>query len=204
MLIKLEKLIKRHRLSIKGILHIGASTGQEIPLYERLNIKNLVLFEPCTDAFTELYNNYGGKYPLYNIALSDYEGESEMFTTQVNGGQSNSLLRPTLHEKYYPDIVFDQKETVAVRKLDSLSFDRTLYNTIVIDVQGAELPALKGGLDTLKHIDYIISEVNKESLYENCTLVEELDLFLINFRRVETKWTRNGWGDALYIRKTLL
>ena len=76
------------------------------------------------------------------------------------------------------------------------------YNFINIDVQGYELEVFKGSLRTLESIDYIISEVNRAELYENCTNVYELDNFLslYGFKRVETSWEGVTWGDALYIK----
>ena len=47
----------------------------------------------------------------------------------------------------------------------------------------------------------IYTEVNTKYIYENCALMTEIDEYLgtFNFHRVETKMTKHGWGDALYI-----
>jgi hypothetical protein len=60
----------------------------------------------------------------------------------------------------------------------------------------------KGAFETLKNIDYIISEVNKDEVYENCAHVDDLDSYLnqFNFQRVETNWIGGTWGDAFYIK----
>ena len=53
------------------------------------------------------------------------------------------------------------------------------------------------------NFDYLYLEVNKDYVYKNCCLVEEIDDYVqkYNFKRVETKWNLNhGWGDALYIK----
>lgn len=204
MLLDLKQLIKTYNLKITGVIHIGANTGQEVPLYEQLGIRDIILIEPCTEAFTELYNQYSGKHIIHNVAISDFDGETEMFITDQHTGQSNSLLKPALHEQYYPEIVFDKKETVCVRKLDSIYYLEDRFNCMVIDVQGAELSVLRGAENSLKHINYLLAEVNKEELYEGCTMVADLDNHLSEFIRVKTKWIRKGWGEALYIRKTLL
>ena len=43
-------------------------------------------------------------------------------------------------------------------------------------------------------------------MYENCPMVEDLDLFLTGFGfiRKETGWWNNSemWGDALYIKES--
>ena len=59
----------------------------------------------------------------------------------------------------------------------------------------------------LNEIDYIYTEVNNEELYENCSLVDEIDRFLKfhNFIRVTTAWHDDlAWGDAFYINKNLI
>jgi hypothetical protein len=88
-------------------------------------------------------------------------------------------------------------------RLDDLDLDLTKYNFINIDVQGYELEVFKGSYKTLKNIDYIISEVNRAEVYENCPYVGELDSYLqnYNFTRVETNWAGDTWGDAFYIKK---
>jgi hypothetical protein len=50
-----------------------------------------------------------------------------------------------------------------------------------------------------------MTEVNKDQVYVGCTQIGEIDEILSDFKRVETFWVGNqGWGDALYIRKTIL
>lgn len=81
---------------------------------------------------------------------------------------------------------------------------RTLsgFNFINLDIQGAELKALRGMEAWLPKIDYIYTEVNQEYVYEGCALVGEIDAYLaqFGFRRVETVWHANAWGDAFYVR----
>lgn len=71
-----------------------------------------------------------------------------------------------------------------------------------IDVQGYELEVIKGASETLATIDCIISEINRDEIYENCVQIDELDSYLndIGFTRAVTIWTAHDWGDALYVR----
>jgi FkbM family methyltransferase len=107
-----------------------------------------------------------------------------------------------------PDILIFKRtsgtEEVVVKPLDVLGFDSALYNTLVMDVQGFEDRVLKGATQTLNQIDYIYTEVNRDEVYENCARVEQLDEYLTDFTRVETNWGGGTWGDAWYIRKSLL
>jgi hypothetical protein len=47
-----------------------------------------------------------------------------------------------------------------------------------------------------------MTEVNRDEVYENCCMVDEIDNFLLPYglRRVETDWAGNTWGDALYVK----
>ena len=61
--------------------------------------------------------------------------------------------------------------------------------------------ALKGATKSIKHAKEIYLEVNEKELYKNCGLIDDIDVFLLqyNFKRVLTHMTKYGWGDALYI-----
>jgi hypothetical protein len=81
-------------------------------------------------------------------------------------------------------------------------FGYTEYNFINMDVQGYELEVLKGAENTLKYIDYVYCEVNRDEVYENNAYIEQIDDFLgkYNMKRVETDWSGNIWGDAFYVK----
>jgi hypothetical protein len=61
--------------------------------------------------------------------------------------------------------------------------------------------ALKGATQSIKYAKALYLEVNEKELYQKCGLINEIDDFLskYNFKRVLTKMTSHGWGDALYI-----
>ena len=105
----------------------------------------------------------------------------------------------------YPHIKFNDIEKVKMMKLDDyLNIEeRNKYNLINIDVQGYELEVFKGAYHVLGGIDYIISEVNRDKLYQGCPLVEEIDEFLkiFGFVRKETNWEGQTWGDAFYLKE---
>ena len=73
-----------------------------------------------------------------------------------------------------------------------------------MDVQGYELEVLKGSVETLKHVDYLMCEVNRAEVYEDCCMVNEIDSFLLPYglERVETTWDGHTWGDAFYAKKS--
>jgi len=203
MLLDLEILKEKYNLNIKGVLHIGAHFGQEYSTYEKMGIKNTMFFEPLPHTFEKLKENIGGKAILVNTALGNMFGEIEMNVESVNQGQSSSILEPLIHLKQYPHIQFTDKVKVKITKLDEFIEEKNNFNMINIDVQGYELEVFKGGQSFLHHIDYIMTEVNRDEVYKNCPKIEELDSYLKNygFNRVETTWDGGTWGDAFYIKE---
>lgn len=203
MLLDLVKLKEKYNLEIKGTLHIGAHFGQEYSTYEEMGIKNVMFFEPLPHTFDVLKQNVGDKAILVNTALGNTIGEVEMNVEYRNQGQSSSILEPIVHLQQYPHITFEDKISVNITKLDTFIEDHEKYNFINIDVQGYELEVFKGGSEYLNHIDYIMTEVNRDEVYKGCPRIGELDKYLgtYGFERVETTWDGGTWGDAFYIKK---
>jgi hypothetical protein len=72
-----------------------------------------------------------------------------------------------------------------------------------IDLQGAELKALKGMGDRLNQFKWAYLEVNWEELYKGCALFTEVEAYLgdFGFRVAEfKKCGGTGWGDCLFIK----
>jgi len=84
------------------------------------------------------------------------------------------------------------------------NIDKTKLNFWNLDIQGAELLAFKGSTDSLQYVDAIYVEVNVKELYIDCCLINDLDEFLkkYKFTRILTSLCNEGYGDALYIKKS--
>lgn len=210
MLIPLEKLIRKHNLNITGVLHCGASTGQEAESYHKLGVKNMLFIEAIPDVYEKLENHisqFAGARAV-NACLSNVDDNEVTFNISSNEGQSSSFLEFGTHKTAHPDVSYIDQIQLKTKRLDTLIDEINLnvheFNFLNMDLQGAELLALRGLGDYLKYFKYAYLEVNKEELYKGCPLVEDLDMYLIGFgfRRVETSWAGNfGWGDSFYIRK---
>ena len=83
------------------------------------------------------------------------------------------------------------------------NLDASKYNFWNFDIQGVELLALKGSIESIKYATAIYLEVNLEEIYKNCCLIGDIDIFLAqyNFKRVLTNILHFNWGDALYIKE---
>ena len=204
MLLDLVSLKKQYDLNIKGVLHIGAHFGQEMNVYDNLEIKNVIFFEPLPHVFQVLKNNIDSRAVLYNTALGNMEGVVEMNVESANQGMSSSILEPILHTMQYPNIIFNEKVEVTINKLDNVmvNHNKEDFNFICIDVQGYELEVFKGSINTLKTVDFIISEVNRDEVYKNCAKINELKDFLspYGFVLVEETWDGYTWGDGFFIK----
>ena len=203
MIISFSNIVKKYNMNINGIIHIGAHYGEEVEDYINEGIQNVILFEPLSDNFDILHENsqnLNANIEAYQVALGSEPGEATMYVSD-NEKQSSSILKPKVHLSHHPDVKFPSKEEVEVHLLDE--YDCHNYNFLNMDVQGYELEVLKGGAETLKHIDYVYCEVNRDEVYENNAYVEELDEYLANYNmgRVETVWSGGIWGDALYIKQ---
>ena len=206
MLLSFRLLKKKYKMNIKGIIHIGAHFGQEIPDYIDCGIQDMVMFEPLEENFKVLAEKAKGlnaNIVGHQVALGPEPGKTKMYVSDHNR-ISSSILKPKVHLIHHPNVKFPETEEVEVNCLDN--YDCFNYNFINMDVQGYELEVLKGGKKTLDQVDYVYCEVNRDEVYENNAFVEELDEFLAeyNMERVMTSWEGQIWGDALYVRKNLL
>jgi len=205
MLIDLKYLKKKYNLKIKGIIHVGAHTGEEHKIYRQLGIKKVVWIEAIDELAEKLFDKFlkDKNNQVICATISDKNGHSIFRTT--NNLASSSLLDLGTHIKHHPHIHNIDKSVVEVITLDKLIKQNSIkisdYNMLNLDIQGTELMALKGMTKNLKHIKYIYTEVNMEEVYKGCCLMKEIDEYLTDFERVETKITKYCWGDALYCRK---
>ena len=207
----LDHFIKRYRKDIKKIAQVGAHFGQELEILTKNNIIEVFLFEPNKVAVEVLESKIemlssNSIIKLFPYALGNTTATSEMYYSDQNDGQSSSILEPDLHKVVQPGISFKNKIPVKVRRFEDLDIENIDF--LIMDVQGFELEVLKGFGQKLKRLQFIYTEVNRDSLYKDNVLIEELDNYLkINgFIRIWISWRTADmpWGDAFYLRKDKL
>lgn len=218
MLIKLNDLIKKYNILFKGILHVGAHKCEEITDYERFIPRNKILWVEAIPALVEKCKN---DFPDINIEQAVITDKNETVTFNIsNNGESSSILELGTHSVLHPKIYYIYKFQAETKLLSQFINNYNInYNFLNLDIQGAELKALKSLGNILHQFDYIYTEVNSSYIYKNCALIGEIDNYLtaFNFVRVETEWwvhnpdnsnnypdNSNNWGDAFYIKKKLL
>lgn len=218
MLIDFRQLFPKYNIKPKGVLHVGANVGEEAPVYLELGVKKQVWVEANLEIAEKLQTNISGNpdAAAFCFAATDYDGDGVLHVSN-NGSQSSSILELGTHKFVHPEVHFIGDKQVEVKRLDSVFsnktnfhfltgdylFDPSDFDFLNMDIQGAELKALRGMGDLLHQFKWAYLEVNKEELYKGCALVGEIDEYLsgFGFRRVETRWCGNtGWGDAIFIK----
>ncbi len=197
-------------IPITGVVHIGAHEGKEAISYRDRGINPIIMIEANPKYAELLRAQYEGATDITVMegAISDQVGRVEF--NIASSDQSSSLLPLKTHSDLYPGIVYTDRIEVEAFTLDQCLQDfragnpeQPLVNMIVMDIQGAELMALRGGAASLAHIDAIQLEVNYDELYEGCPLIWDIDEFLGEHGflryRTDTPFSRD-WGDALYVR----
>lgn len=206
MLVDMSQVVDAFKIPLKGVFHVGAHYGQEVDVYEKLGINDIIMFEPSKKNFDVLKTRVGSKATLVNLGLGSKHEFVDLNVEENNQGMSNSILTPKLHKEQYPHIRFTSSEKIEVTTLDEWVSEDLGHNVLVMDVQGYEFEVLLGATKTLQNIDLIITEVNRAELYENCSFITEMDVFLrfYGFRRVVTNWEGRTWGDAIYVRESFV
>lgn len=210
MLIPFDQLFRRYiKVPPPGVLHLGANTGQEASTYYTLSIRTVIWVEAISELYSQLKKNIQ-PYPC-NIALqaclSDVDGKEVTFHIANNGGQSSSFLEFGTHSQEHPSVRFVRDVKMLTVRVDTLMKDHDLEIGdgwfLNIDLQGAELLALKGMGNLIRKFFYVYVEVNEKHLYQGCPLVGEIDNFLaqFGFKGIETKMTGSGWGDKFYVKR---
>jgi FkbM family methyltransferase len=187
-------------LNIRGTIHAGAHKGEESGVYRKHSFGPVIWIEAIPELAQELETTTQAPNRVINATLWSRTGEKKPFSI-ANASGSSSLFEMGTHLVEHPNIRPERVIEVTTTTLDDLALGQE-YNLLVLDLQGAEFQALEGAFRTLTNIDYIVSEVNRKNLYQGIKLIPEIDRLLdgLGFVRVATRWTRHGWGEALFIK----
>ena len=196
----LTKLVKP-----RGVIHVGANTCQELPLYLEHGIEHRLWIEPNKNL------DFPETETIIHVAVGEYCGNSKFYYAS-NNGESSSILPPILHNDKYKDIAFNKvSDAVIIYTLEHLLSEQSInmklrcFNYLVLDIQGMELRALKGLESYANYFDVIITEAYTEELYLGCGKLHEIEEHLTNYKLIEfAPEVGKGWGDAAFIRKDLL
>jgi FkbM family methyltransferase len=207
MLIKIKDLRSNFNVSPKGVLHVGAHLAEEAKDYKQFNWGEIVWVESQQEKAEHIRNLLNPDENTVIEATVWSESGIPMDFNVASNGESSSVLEFGSHSKSYPNITYTKKVRVITKRLDEILPVNFQGDFLNLDIQGAELEALKGISSRINEFKWIYTEVNKEEVYKGCATVDKIDEFLLNYgyKRVATRWIlKAGWGDALYIHSDLI
>jgi FkbM family methyltransferase len=153
----LERDYRRFLKTGDVVADVGAHRGRHMTVFASLVGKDgmVLAFEPLPAEFAELQRLAEGlpQVSLHNVALTNHSGESEfVFAT---GTPSESGLRERVFNA--PELALPTRIRVRVGRLDDYARELTHLEFVKLDIEGAEIDCLKGGLDTLTRLRPVVS-----------------------------------------------
>lgn len=207
MLISVRSLTKIWGLKPKTIVHVGAHLAEEYADYVSYGWgqSKVLWIEGDPQLVPNLTQIVKGSphHKVINAMVWSETGLKKKFY-RANFTQSSSLLELDRHAFHYPGIWVEEITEQQTTSLADIFAGESVTDVdfLNLDIQGAELEALKGLGRRLESVAVIYSEVNVESIYAGNGLIAEMDSYLLSFGfvRVDSRVLKAGWGDALWIR----
>ena len=163
-MINLVSALKDNNIQPKGVIHVGGHKAQEYEEYKTAGLVNQIWIEGNPHFYNEIVSKIGEDKNIQIFNELIYDVEKEVKFGLANNGASSSILPLKVHKKYYPNIHYDGYISKKCKRLDNLmndeKVDLSLYNGLVMDVQGVELNVIKSFGDNIKNLEFILSEVN--------------------------------------------
>lgn len=169
-------LIRFLKIPIETIIDVGV-LSQTHELTNCFYDKTHILFEPVPDFqdnINSIYTKKNIKYKLFNMAVSDFDGESYLETQSIR--EDTSITHSRIVEK--PS---NKSSIVKTTRLDSiiptLSCEQPYL--LKIDVDGVDLKVLNGASKILDFCNIIVIEANISNILErmNCVVNNGFSLF---------------------------
>lgn len=175
----------------------------------------IIAFDPEVNAYDALKKRYANdprvRIEPYGIAE---KSDTQTFYTLSESAVSSSLLQPD--QKVWDEIKYDTgdiiESTIETITLDDYCQQHAIDNVYLIkmDIQGYELRALEGAINTLASTDYVLVESAIKPLYEGAATFTEVHDFMTEqgFHLMDIRsWHRGNHvlieTDLLYRRNGL-
>ncbi len=192
------------------IIEAGANVGRDtIKISKRWPDSQIYSFEPVPELYEKLLENLSeNKINLkniktFNLALCDRVGKAD-FNICENVGAISSLLEPGSILEKFSGAKF-KTVTVDCTTLDKWAQDNKVsyVDFMWLDLQGAELLALKNSPEIMSTVKAIHIEVNLSERYSGMPLYPEVKSWLESrgFKVAQESLHHVTWGDVLFVRK---
>jgi len=173
----------RHYIPTLGtIIDAGANQGQfAVAASHFYPYAFIHSFEPLPDVFPILQQNTHSISGIstYNMALGNSTGTLEFYSNAYSHA-SSALQVSELQKNMLPKTATSRRIEVPVQRLDDLR-NKVPFNPPVLlkmDVQGFEMEVLKGAINSLGQIDYLLFETSFVQIYDGEPLFDEMHHFV--------------------------
>ena len=134
------------------LFDIGANNGNYSLAVAKLFPKSIIYsFEPSKSTFDQLVQNVKNELSItpYQIGFGEKRKKTNLYSDKVGSGMASTYHRQFENSK----VKFHQIEKINIDKLDNwVHQNRVMPDFVKIDVEGAELSVLRGGLNVLKNV----------------------------------------------------
>lgn len=198
---------------VRGVIHIGANTGQEAELYQSFGLE-VIWIEPIPEVFERLCRHVAQfrRQTAFRYLVTGEEGKDCALHVANNDGASSSILDFRAHSEMWPEVKYTHSILVKSITLGALlsreNVDVGRFDGLVLDTQGSELGILTGAAELLSNFRFIKAEVPDFESYRDCCQISELSTFMLskNFREYSRApfMHRSGLGtyfDVTYKRE---
>jgi len=196
-------LLKRLLPENPLVLEAGAQFGEDTTWMSQMWPKGTIFaFEPLPTSY-EFLQKIAQQHQnifCFPLALSNKAGT---FNFYVSGGAS-SLLQPTENfnnDYFHADLEHPIQVTCVT--LDQWAAENNINHIdfMWLDMEGNELHALKSGLNILKTVTAIYTEINLQPFWQDCVQYEELKQWLAEqgFLEIWKDIIPDWHGNALFV-----
>ena len=190
---------------------------QSIEFYNAFPNSKIYAFEcnPNTlDICKKNIEPYSDRITLIEGAVCDYDGnitfypinQKKTITTWDDGNPGASSIFKS-NGKYTIETYIQDEIITKCHRLDSVmdKYDISKVDIIWMDLQGAELLALKGLGNHLQNVKYIHTEVSYKEMYSGQVMFDELNNYILsNEFIIKNNLSFTGWQeDIIYEKKNI-
>ena len=182
---------------IKTIIDVGAHAGEFASAVRAiLPDARIYAFEPLPDCYDKLQKKFAhlDSFRAFNVAIGDKCGQVTFWRSSFSKA-SSALPMAKLHQQAFPWSARMDPLTVQMKTLDDYLGELEIKPKVLLklDVQGYENRVLRGGVQILKWVDYLLVEVSFRPLYDGQPSFDEVYEFL-----VEAGFSYGGNLDQLF------
>lgn len=163
---------------VRTVIDIGAHNGEfSTAIRILLPGARVYAFEPLPDAYEKLRAKFEGdaRCRAFHFALGEQRGQVKFWRSRFSKSSSVLPMAET-HKLEFPWASELVPIYTRIAALDDFSHDIELVPRVLlkIDVQGYEDRVIRGGIAILRNVDYILTEVSFQLLYEGQTSFDDL------------------------------